>query len=277
MFIPDYLAIGHLSLDHTPAGTRLGGSVAYAALTARALGLRPAVVTACHDESIAQEAFQSVPVVCVPSSQTTTFALEERAHGRNLRLQARAALLTDASVPPAWTRAPIVHLAPIAREVDWALLDRFEGRFVGVTPQGWLRQWDDAGRITPASWPEAAEVLARATAVVLSIEDLGGEESRIPPLAAQAAVLVVTRGAEGATVYWHGETRDVPAPRVPVADTTGAGDIFAAAFFVRLFHTRDPWEAARFAVALASASVTRQGLASVPTADEIRRALARQG
>ncbi|MBI5292318.1 MAG: hypothetical protein HY872_10630, partial [Chloroflexi bacterium] len=42
------------------------------------------------------------------------------------------------------------------------------------------------------------------------------------------------------------------------------GDIFAAAFFVRLWQTADPWDAARFAVALASDSVTRVGIEGVP-------------
>jgi len=42
----DYLVIGHIACDLTPAGPRLGGTAAYAALTARALGLRVGVVTA---------------------------------------------------------------------------------------------------------------------------------------------------------------------------------------------------------------------------------------
>jgi sugar/nucleoside kinase (ribokinase family) len=56
-------------------------------------------------------------------------------------------------------------------------------------------------------------------------------------------------------------------------DATGAGDIFAAAFFIRLYKTRDPWEAARFATLLASHSVTRVGLDGIPTAREIEESL----
>jgi sugar/nucleoside kinase (ribokinase family) len=57
---------------------------------------------------------------------------------------------------------------------------------------------------------------------------------------------------------------------VNVVDATGAGDIFATAFFFRLFATRDPWEAARFATQLATTSVTRSGLEGIPTEDEIQ-------
>ena len=56
-------------------------------------------------------------------------------------------------------------------------------------------------------------------------------------------------------------------------DATGAGDIFAAAFFVRLSATRDPWAAARFATQLAARSVTRRGLDAIPTQAEIQECL----
>ena len=65
------------------------------------------------------------------------------------------------------------------------------------------------------------------------------------------------------------------APQVREVDPTGAGDIFAACFFYRLLETRDPWEAARFANQLAAISITRQGLDSAPTVEEIKLALSR--
>jgi sugar/nucleoside kinase (ribokinase family) len=272
---PDYLAIGHVSRDLTPEGQRLGGSVAYAALTSRALGLRAAVVTACsRDLSLAPLEGEGIALHCIPSEATTTFVLESTPAGRRLHLQGRAAPLKWEDIPKGWQRASIVHLAPIAGELPADLAARFPGRFVGVTPQGWLRAWEADGLVRPATaWPEAETALSHAAAAVLSLEDLGGDESRIPALAARVPVLVVTRGAAGATVYWQGEAHAVPAPPAEPLDATGAGDIFAAAFFIRLYHTHDPLEAARVATALASASVQRVGLESVPTADEIRHAL----
>jgi sugar/nucleoside kinase (ribokinase family) len=56
-------------------------------------------------------------------------------------------------------------------------------------------------------------------------------------------------------------------------DPTGAGDIFATAFFTRLYTTRDPWEAGRFATHLAAYSVQRRGLEGIPTPDEIQAAM----
>ena len=69
--------------------------------------------------------------------------------------------------------------------------------------------------------------------------------------------------------YWNGDRRRFRAPTVQEVDDVGAGDVFAAAFFVRLHATRDPWEAARYATLLAARSVTRPGLRGVPTPEEI--------
>ena len=64
--------------------------------------------------------------------------------------------------------------------------------------------------------------------------------------------------------------RKFRAPTVKEVDPTGAGDVFAAAFFIRLYQTRDPWEAARFATQLASISVTRPGISGIPTPSEVK-------
>ncbi|MBE0695387.1 MAG: ribokinase, partial [Anaerolineaceae bacterium] len=97
-----------------------------------------------------------------------------------------------------------------------------------------------------------------------------GNESIIEDMASSARVLVVTEGANGARLYWNGDVRRFRPQQMMEADPTGAGDIFATAFFYRLSTTRDPWEAARFATNLASFSVMRFGLEGVPTAEEVQ-------
>jgi sugar/nucleoside kinase (ribokinase family) len=106
-------------------------------------------------------------------------------------------------------------------------------------------------------------------AAVLSLEDVQNDRTQIERMAAITHVLAVTKGREGATLYSQGEERHFPAPPTEEKEPTGAGDIFAAAFFNHLFQTHDPIEAARFATHAAAVSVTRSGLASVPTKDEL--------
>ncbi len=92
-------------------------------------------------------------------------------------------------------------------------------------------------------------------------------------MAAACRVLAVTEGPAGARLYWHGDLRRFRAPMVKEVDATGAGDIFAASFFWRLYTTRDPWASARFATHVASFSVARAGLDGIPTPQEIQTCL----
>lgn len=263
----DYLAIGHIAQDVTPGGVRLGGTVAYAALTAHALGLRAGVITAAAPDAV-MEGLEHIAVYRLPSERSTVFENRYTPAGRTQTLHARAEPITLRSVPAEWRTANIVHLAPIANEVDYALVRHFPGAFIGITPQGWMRQWDANGLVTRGEWAGADSLLRSASAVVLSLEDVSGDWERVERWADLARVFAVTQGAEGATVYAGGDRRHFPAPDVEVADATGAGDVFAAAFFARLWRTGNLWQAAESAVALASRSVTRVGLDGVPQSGE---------
>ena len=134
-----------------------------------------------------------------------------------------------------------------------------------------MRTWDGAGRVSPCKWDSAEALLPRAGAVVISREDVGGDEELIESMAHQTRVLVVTEGVAGSVLYWNGDRRRFRPPDVNEVDPVGSGDIFAAAFFIRLFMTRDPWEAARLATLVASRSVTRAGMAGIPTPKEIEQ------
>jgi fructokinase len=92
------------------------------------------------------------------------------------------------------------------------------------------------------------------------------------------ALAVVTLGARGAAVRFRGVTRRVPAPRVHVVDTTGAGDGFTSGLLAELSRavaTRDALEGlsvddveafARFACRVGAHAVTKLGaVAGLPT------------
>jgi sugar/nucleoside kinase (ribokinase family) len=268
----DYLVIGHITVDITPAGPVMGGSAAYAALTARALGLRVGVVTVRGNE-IPLKDLDGIPVVLEEAEHSTTFENLYTPAGRLQFIRSVAPQIDFTLVPEAWRRAKIIHLAPVAGEIESILPDTFHPELLGLTPQGWMRVWSGDGLVRPCEWPEADAALARAGAAIFSVEDVGRDEERIERYAHACRLLAVTEADSGVRLFWHGDSRRFRAPTMTEVDATGAGDIFAAAFFVRLLNTRDPWEAARFANRLAAFSVTRPGLTGVPTQAEVERSL----
>jgi sugar/nucleoside kinase (ribokinase family) len=268
----DYLIVGHLACDITPQGLRLGGTAAYSALTARALGLRVGIVTAFGGE-IPLDLLDGIQVRNVRTEHSTTFENIYTPEGRVQYVHHIAPDLSPVHVPDEWKHTPIIHVGPIAQEAKSLVDGDFGGSILALTPQGWMRSWDGGGRVHPTGWAEAAAMLPKAGAVVLSVEDVGGDEEQIEAMASVARVLAVTEGPAGARLYWNGDLRRFRAPKREEADATGAGDIFAAAFFWRLYVTRDPWAAARFATHLASYSVLRGGLSGIPNQEEIQTCL----
>jgi sugar/nucleoside kinase (ribokinase family) len=258
----DYLAIGHMAEDIVPIGRVPGGTVAYAGRTAHCLGCRTAVLTSAAPDFDWDNALPDIQVTAVPAAETTTFHNIYTAEGRIQYLHGRANSLTADDVPADWRRPAIVHLAPLANEVASDMVGLFGSSLVGLTPQGWLRCWDDNGRIHPCAWETADQLLPQVAAVILSEEDLP-DKALLDRYRELARLLVLTQGPEGCTVFMDGECRQIPAPTVTEVDATGAGDVFAAAFLVRLWQTAgNPWEAARFANQLAAQSVTQRGLAA---------------
>ncbi len=268
----DYLVVGHVAEDITPQGVQLGGTVSYSALTARALGLRVGIVTSCGVDAPLQ-ALSGIPMVNVPAEHSTTFENARTKDGRKQTLHHQAAPILFEHIPQVWRNSPIIHLAPIARELDPALAEKLSGSLLGITPQGWMRAWDESGLVTACAWADSGPALRQAGAVVLSVEDISRDLELAEDMAHQTRILCMTEGEAGAVLHWNGDRRRFRPPRVEEVDATGAGDIFAAAFFSRLYSTRDPWEAARFATNLAAYSVGRTGLNGVPTHKEVQECL----
>jgi sugar/nucleoside kinase (ribokinase family) len=271
----DYLVIGHITRDITTDGRRvLGGTASYAARTAQMLKKRVGVITSAESES-GWAALSDVEILRIPAAATTTFKNQYGPSGREQAVLSVASTLSPREVPNGWRETAVAHIGPVAQECDPALVRLFPTSFVGVTPQGWMRRWDDQGRVHRTAWEHAQAVLPHADAVVLSEEDIVGREDLIPFWAGMTPILVVTRGENGCTVYTGGATHDIPGLRVETLDPTGAGDIFAAALFVLLESGLQPVAAAHRANCIAAHSVTRAGLSGIPTSPEINRCLDR--
>jgi ribokinase len=87
---------------------------------------------------------------------------------------------------------------------------------------------------------------------------------------AKAGTVIVTLGERGLQALHGDETWWLDAADVPVADTSGAGDVFCAALAVAVAEGRGVREACAWASAAAAASVTRSGtIPSFPTRETV--------
>lgn len=256
----DYLVVGHVTRDVTPNGLVAGGTVTYSSRVAQALGCRTAVVTSAAQDIDLNQIFPGMEVIRVPSDKTTTFENTYTEQGRKQVLRQVASKIRASDIPVDWQRARVVHLGPVANEIAPDVISLFSNSLVGLTPQGWYRRWNDDGQVYIANWPGAEEVIKLAGAVVVSPEDLPTREV-VDQLREWCQLVFLTLQSKGSIVYFHGESQRIAAPSVQEVNPTGAGDVFAASLFVRLYQTRgNPWEAAKFANQVAATSVSVSGL-----------------
>jgi sugar/nucleoside kinase (ribokinase family) len=264
---PDYLVIGHVSKDLQPGGAppRAGGTATYSALAAQRLGLQAAIVTALAPEDnylLDGPRSEGVWLHAIPSLHTTTFhnVYDPQGH-RTQTLTAHASDIAFADIPGEWRNAPIVHLGPVAQELPYSMTAMFPHCLLGVTPQGWMRSWDNSGHVRQDALPisPALRDLPPNTVIVLSIEDLGFDTTALREYTLLAGIVVVTQGAGDALIFKQGQLiGSVPALKTTPVDLTGAGDVFATAFLVRYHETSDPIESAHAAHAAAARAIAAE-------------------
>lgn len=277
--VPTYVVVGHLARDVVPGGYTPGGTALYATLTARRLGLSVGVLTSVPPD-VDLEVLEGAQVRVVPAEQATTFDNRYGPDGRVQFLHGHAAPLGPADVPAAWRAAPILHLGPIANEVDPSIVAAFSDALTVATPQGWLRRWEGEGhegggrRVWPLPHQHIVDRLPPLDVVVVSEEDVAGDEGAVEAYREGVRIVVLTRGARGATVYAGKGVLHVPAYPSDEVDPTGAGDIFAAAFAIRYHEEKDLLGAALFAAAAASFVVEGPGGSAIPSRAQVEQRMA---
>lgn len=272
---PDLLLLGHVTRDlvgETPeSGYRMGGTVSFAAVTALRMGRRPAIITRASTPDDLAELPESVERIVLPSAQTTTFANIYTPTGRVQYLFGRADNITAADIPDDYRSARIVLLGPLTDEIGPDIAPLFgDGTLVAAVPQGWMRRWDESGRVFAKRWESAPQILPYVDVLVASMEDIDYDLGRLTPIFQWVPLVVMTEYRDGSTIYQRQEdgsilvTKVAPRPASEV-DPTGAGDVFATAFIIRLQETGDPIESARFANVTASYGVENLGASGVPS------------
>ncbi len=259
----DYTTVGHVTVDVMDDGTRRpGGSAFYAALQASRLGARALIVTRgvrAEIEALLAPFAGELELEVIDAERTTTLLTSGAGRSRTQRVLAWAGEIGDDVA----LDTTIVHLAPVARETP----SRWRGRaeFVGVTPQGLVREWSGAGGRVRHGALDLVLLPASCDAVVFSESERDSCAALLAPAArAQAPVVAVTAAAAATELRApDGEIVHVEVPYVRMRDDLGAGDVFAAAFFVALADGATATDAAEFANAAAAVRIAGAGAGAI--------------
>jgi sugar/nucleoside kinase (ribokinase family) len=259
----DYTTVGHVTVDVMADGTRRpGGSAFYSALQASRLGLRTLILTrglAAEIEPLLERYRAEVDLHIQPAEQTTTLQTSGSGATRSQRVLAWAGPIAGEPV----VETSILHLAPVAREspLRW----RGEAGFVGLTPQGLVRRWaGTAGEISLTA--SGRLTLAGACdAIVISEVERASCAALLSEAGAAGTVTAITAGHRPTTILMpDGETLQAPSqPTEEPGEDMGAGDVFAAAFFIALHEGQPPQQAAAFASAAAALRIGAPGTSGI--------------
>ena len=175
MRAPDYLVIGQIVCDIQADGTGvLGGTALYSGLTAARLGARVGILTrGRYGETIDGVAVPSlepysdqVTIITQEADSPTFFVNEYQGTRRTQHIRRWAGQIDLRGLPPHWANAKIIHLGPVAREIDTHQVLSLSPEFLGMTPQGWMREWpmERGGRVNHVQLRLPPELLARTDA-----------------------------------------------------------------------------------------------------------------
>lgn len=277
------MVIGHICADLLPDGSAvLGGTALYSALAAVSLGWRVGVLTrGAYGRKIngidvpSLDPYADMMSLIVQESETpTVFVNEYRAGRREQTVPHWAGPIDLRGLPPHWRNAKVLHLGPIAQEVDMKQTGGLTPGFLGVTPQGWMREWSNpAGRVKLNHLRIIPELIGRIDGVIVSEEEISLSRDTVDNVGARR-LAVITRGEWGSRVMYAGQHQELPGYKVDAKDLTGAGDVFAASFFIKATDKKvSAVNAARFANAVAALSLRGVGPTMIPTLEEVNEFL----
>lgn len=274
MSAPDFVAIGHVTLDRIGEATRPGGAALFAAVTAHRLGLSVGLLTSHGDDFPLDLIPSKIEVVSIPAADTTRFEHRQDAGGRVSHVRAVAGALTMADVPDDWRGASLTLLAPVLDELDPMIATLFADGAVGAAAQGWLRHTAPDGLVVPRAWRSPERLLQSVQALFLSREDIRGQEDEVVEWFQRMPVGALTADRDGALLFVNGERYEIHPRTAREIDPTGAGDVFAATFLIQYQRDGDPWQAAVAAACAGSLAVEGEGWSTVADRATLDAALA---
>jgi sugar/nucleoside kinase (ribokinase family) len=279
--ISDVAVVGHFAIDTIRLPSRsspfvvLGGSVTYVSFVAKRLDAVVSIISKVGGDFpeaymwwLREEGIDLSSVTRLANEQTTHFELGYSADlsNRTLKLKSKGATITPSDLP-CFLQAKAVHIAPIAGEISYEVVEKLKGcaEVLSLDPQGLLRRFDKKGKVT-ARAPVDKRLFSLINIYKSSLDEITKLTGNSDLNSAIDAVhdfgvktIIVTLGAKGSVLSVERTLYEVPAcdSRVFV-DPTGAGDAFMGGFLTEYIRQKDSFWCA--CVGSAAASLVVEGI-----------------
>ena len=234
--------------------------------------------------SLRQEAVDVEHVLRLEGRTTVSTVLVDRA-GQHVFVGSMGARGPE-HLPGEWEQ--IVDHATWVMSDGWVLMqnpDPIEEALVRAHTHGRTTVFDPGPLLHRVPEERIGRVLAATTVLLLTEEEAvrlvgPGAPGHLTQalLARGPSIVALKRGVEDALIVTRSESFAQPAFRVPVRDTTGAGDAFDAAFIAGLAYRLPLQTAATLAAVAGAVAVSKLGTGTaMPTRQEIAAFLAAHG
>ena len=300
--MPKLLVIGDLVVDllldaqlpvHADAHQRArslrfdAGGAGTTMLAARKMGLDVAALGAVGDDvagrflldMLADAGVDVTAARAQPGSSTTTVvAISDRERGGHVflgRYGEGAPVALDEGARQRLAAADAVFLPGYAL-LEERLTPLVDGALAWLADNPRRVYFDVGPFLGDAPADRVRQALALVDTLLLTEEEIafvGGDLTAL--LATWPGMTIVLKlGAQGCRIIWRGGDMLCPGFRVPVVDTIGAGDAFAAAWIWAELHEYSRRDCGTIAKAMGAASVTRAGAGSnAPGRDDVQALL----
>jgi sugar/nucleoside kinase (ribokinase family) len=277
----DIAVVGHFAIDSIRLPSRsapfvvLGGSVTYVSFVTKRLDAMVSIISKVGGDFpeaymwwLGEEGIDLSGVTKLANEQTTRFELRysKDLSNRTLKLTSKASPINVSDLPLS-LRAKAVHVAPIAGEISYEVVEHLKGcaEVLSLDPQGLLRRFGKTGNVTSRGQVDK-RLFSLINIYKSSLDEISALTGHSDLKSAIKAVhdfgvetVIVTLGAQGAVLSVMGTLYKIPACNSRVfVDPTGAGDAFIGGFLTEYIRQKDSlWCAC---VGSAAASLVVEGI-----------------